>query len=436
MIIDFLIHNLYRKSVGRFNREDPHLSDFDKLILKHRHFWWKEMDFAEPGIFLLFGGRQTGKTTSLKLLIKHLLKEIPASNIAYLACDLIRNRFELIDNIRFHLKDVKSEHPLWLFLDEITFVAEWEVSIKALADEGVFRKNFCVITGSDQILLQQARRGLVGRRGNAERVDFAMHTLSFREFHDLVKTKNYEKRDGELFKDFIICGGYLKAINDFYSGAVKKATIKTYADWLIGDFERQRKSIRTLIEILKSLVVCYSSQITFGSLLDHVQNISKPTLIEYIDILERMGVIFILYAYDQNKKTGALKKARKIYFADPFLFSVVSYLLGEHQGTDKVSTYESNIVEGIVISEFRRRYPSFYLKGKGEIDLVYLKNKKPEYVEIKWGKQLRANDLKEIKKYKSARILATEDNVPTVNNIPVKSVVVELLSHNLTGYQP
>ncbi len=385
------------------------------------------MDFTMPGIFLLFGGRQTGKTTSLKLLIKHLLKKIPTSNIAYLACDLIRDRFELIDNIRFHLKGVRSEHPVWLFLDEITFITAWDVSIKALADEGVFRKNFCIITGSDQILLQQARRGLVGRRGNAERVDFTMRTLSFREFHDLVKSKNYEKRYGELFKDFIICGGYLRAINDFYSGTVRKATIKTYADWLIGDFEKQRKSIRTLIAILKSLVVCYSSQITFGSLLDHVQNISKPTLIEYIEILERMGVIFILYAYDQNKETGALKKARKIYLTDPFLFSVMNYLLGEHQGTDKISTSESNIVEGIVVSEFMRRYPSFYLKGKGEIDLVYLKNKKPEYVEIKWGKQLRANDLKEIKRYKSARILAREDNVPVINNIPVKSIVKEIL---------
>ena len=55
---------------------------------------------------------------------------------------------------------------------------------------------------------------------------------------------------------------------------------------------------------------------------------------------------------------------------------------------------------------------------------------------VKWGKQLRANDLKEIKKYKSARILTREDDVPIVDNIPIQSIVVELLAHNLTGYQP
>ena len=72
-----------------------------------------------------------------------------------------------------------------LILDEITFVREWNRGIKALADEGHFRKGFCILTGSDTVVLNEASACFPGRRGNASKVDFHIFPLTFKEYVQL-----------------------------------------------------------------------------------------------------------------------------------------------------------------------------------------------------------------------------------------------------------
>lgn len=292
----------------------------------------------------------------------------------------------------------------------------------------MFQKNYCFVTGSDQILLSNARRGFPGRRGDASEVDFHISPLSFQSFMQLVSAKDKIVDQAKCLNNYLDCGGYLRAINDIYMhGKVTSATIKTYADWLLADFEKLGKSSRTLVETLSAILKCLSSQVTYTSLLDHIQNISKPTLIEYMEILERVSFIKILYAYDHNKKAPSIKKARKIYFRDPFHVHVAQYLVSKELSySGPILVTESQLVELVVVNEYAHRHPCFYHKGQGEIDLVVIVDSRPKFIEVKWSKQIRPKDLKELQKYEDTMILAKESGHGSYGGIIVKPLV-ELL---------
>lgn len=62
------------------------------------------------------------------------------------------------------------------------------------------------------------------------------------------------------------------------------------------------------------------------------------------------------------------------------------------------------IVEGVVVSHFSRKYPTYYISSEGEVDIAYVKNNKFWPIEIKWRSQIRPKDLKQIMKYSNGQI--------------------------------
>jgi predicted AAA+ superfamily ATPase len=48
----------------------------------------------------LWGPKQAGKTTYLKLLVKDLLDRVNPRTVMYFACDLLRNYKEIVEAVR------------------------------------------------------------------------------------------------------------------------------------------------------------------------------------------------------------------------------------------------------------------------------------------------------------------------------------------------
>src|SRR3989338_8765886 len=97
MFDEYSNHNLFLKGMDLFLKHDPHLSPLSETPLVHPMDWWRKIDWQAPGIYLLTGGRQIGKTTSTKLLLKELLvtKRFPPQSIYYLPCDQIDTHIQL-----------------------------------------------------------------------------------------------------------------------------------------------------------------------------------------------------------------------------------------------------------------------------------------------------------------------------------------------------
>lgn len=429
MLEKYLNHNRFREGIKNFIQSDPHLLALSKLKYQYSPAWWKDLNLNTPGIYILTGGRQVGKSTACKLLIKNCLEKklFQPKEIFYLPCDEIFDAKELGQTIRLFFEEV-SNKPFLLIIDEITFVKNWDRVIKALADEGYFKQGLCLLTGSDTLILKDAAMRFPGRRGQASKTDFHLYPLSFADYVKLRenKIKIDVKKLSNLFQDYLICGGYLKAINDLAQhGKITQATYSTYEQWIRGDFLKQKKNEEILMAVLCTLMTTGVSQISYSGLTQKIGLISKDTLIDYCRMLERMDILINLQAFDQNKKQGFPRKDRKFHFTDPFIYHTILNWLSREGYVSKGPT-ESMLVEACVASHCHRIAKTFYFKGQGEIDIIWLHDKTFQAIEIKWSEQLRSNNLKMLKRFKNSIILTKAPQVGIIEDIKCMPVYLFL----------
>lgn len=431
MINRYQIHNLARQNIDDFLTKDPQLGNLAQLKYQYQNLWWRALDLQEPGLYILTGGRQVGKSTSCKLLMAYCLKEklLKPSQMFYLPCDEIYDAKEFSQILRFILSNELTQ-PFLLIIDEVTYVKDWDRVIKALADEGLFQNGICLLTGSDNVILKDAAQRFPGRRGKASEFDFHMYPLSFHEYVNLInlhETTNNEKLF-ELFKSYLQCGGYLKAINEYaVLGKVTESTFLTYEQWIRGDFLKQGKSEDTLLAVLRELVIIGVSPVSYTKLAQKIGVISKETCIDYLRILRRMDILLTLQAYDQNKKVGFPKKDRKFHVADPFIFrTILRWLHREGYLAEEVN--ESYLVEACVASYCNRLGRVFYFKGQGEVDVILARDDQVIALEVKWAEQIRANDIKTLKQFHPASILTKHDRsgiVDGISSMPVYQFLMD-----------
>ena len=426
-----VIHNQFREGITAFEQQDPHLKALAQMQYSYQFHWWQELSMETPGIYMLTGGRQVGKSTSCKQLLLHCLQQkfFSAEQLLYITCDEIFDAHTLSDTLRYHI-DKMPEGLFFIIIDEIIFVENWDRVIKALADEGIFKRGLCLLTGSDTLILKEATMRFPGRRGNATKTDFHLYPLSFREYVGLCVTE--KKPTDELlyqhFQDYLQCGGYLRAINDMAEHQkVLPATFTTYEQWIRGDFIKQRKNEDILIAILRALLTINVAPVSYSALTQHIGLISKETCIDYCQLLKRMDVLTTLGAFDQNKKIAFPRKAQKFHFNDPFIVRAIHHWL-EKEGQANQMPDDSILVEACVASHIQRTAKTFYFKGQGEVDVIRFENNMVEAIEVKWAKQLRSHDLKTLKNFHNAVILCKQPHTGKIEHMTAMPVYRYLLS--------
>lgn len=435
MLSKYSRHNRFQQSLDLFLQMDPHLQALAELKYQHSSNWWKKLNLNTYGIYILTGGRQIGKSTSCKLLIKFCLEHnvFPSQQILYLPCDEIFDAKELSETLRFFLNGIPNHSHFLLIIDEITFVKDWDRVIKALADEGYFKQGICLLTGSDTLILKEAAMRFPGRRGQADKTDFHMHPLSFHEYVKLISRDTQPSLEmlSKYYKNYLQCGGYLRAINDIAQlGEISTATYLTYEQWIRGDILRQGKNETTLLSLLQALLTIGVSPISYSSLTQKIGLVSKETCIDYCRILERLDMLVTLQAFDQNKKQGFPKKDKKFHFTDPFILNTISFWL-KREGYLNTIPHESMITEACVASHCYRLGKTFYFKGQGEVDVIWLYANTVHAIEVKWAEQVRPNDLKTLKTFSNSLILTKMPHSGKIDNVQCESVYQFLFQLNI-----
>lgn len=107
MLERYLNHNRFLNNISDFERNDPHLMALSKLAYQHSARWWHKLDLATPGIYILTGGRQVGKSTSCKQLLEYALntKQLSTPRCFYLPCDEIFTAEQLSITLRYILDE-------------------------------------------------------------------------------------------------------------------------------------------------------------------------------------------------------------------------------------------------------------------------------------------------------------------------------------------
>lgn len=444
-------HNLQRRSVAEFREFDPHLRRLSEQPFVHEPALIAALPRHVPGIYTLVGGRQVGKTTLVKQFMAALLDAgAQPERIAYMTCELFADAEELHGVLTAQLDAMPADGLVWVLVDEVTYVSGWDRVVKFLADAGGLENCFLLLTGSDHLLIQDSLKRLPGRRGRAEQVDFHLRPLTFREFCglrgeipaaalDSLADARFDAPLPDLepglladleaeLRAYHRTGGYLTAINDVaMHGEVATATMRIYADWVRGDTLRLGRGERFLREVLSAVADRYGTQVTWNALVRSLSIDHPKTVADYIAILERMDALLVVPAVSEHLRGPAPKKARKVYFADPFVHRSIRHWLAM---TDVVPGEDEHLqrdLEAVFACHAARAGDVFYVKGKGEVDVAFYEGDALRLIEVKWSRQLRPEELKEIRSRGEGVIAARTRGAGTMDGVPVLPATVVLL---------
>lgn len=260
-------------------------------------------DFIEGKLFkgkliIIYGARQVGKTT----LIKMIEKKYEEQSI-YLNCDEPDIRGLLTDATSTRLKNLVGQKKLVL-IDEAQRVKNIGITLKLFVDQ--LKDVQVIATGSSAFELSNViNEPLTGRK-----YEFHLYPISMRE---LSKSFGWLEAN-RLLDERIIYGMYPEIIlepND--KKTLLKEITRSYLFKDILSYEGIRKP-----EILEKLVIALAAQIGSEVSYNELANtigIDKDTITKYIDILEKAFIIFRLPPFSRNIRTE-ITKMRKIYFYD------------------------------------------------------------------------------------------------------------------------
>lgn len=325
MDIRFLPHNSHLEGPDSFYERDPHLRLLRDQPLIHRSELLDLLPNRQAGIYTVSGGRQIGKTTLLKQWMSKLLQDgMTPDSIAYMTGELIDDHHSLVRLLTEIIHDMPETDLRFILLDEVTYIRDWDKGVKFLADAGILENVVLLLTGSDLVIIQEARMRFPGRRGTAKTIDYHMYPLSFFQTIKLKKRLSDDELDqlpdprsnpntqilDILYKEFdnyLIHGGFLTAINDMAKqDSVKPATLATYSDWIRGDVLKRGKQEIYLREVIGAIVDRYGSQVTWNAL-SHDLSIDHPkTVGDYVALLVSMDAAFVQSALQEDRLKGSI----------------------------------------------------------------------------------------------------------------------------------
>ncbi|MBI2266745.1 MAG: ATP-binding protein [Armatimonadetes bacterium] len=401
-----------------FILEDSFVADLERQRYPFHHPLYSSLPVDKDGILTLRGPRRIGKTTLLKLLIKRLLmqEKVAKENVFFFPCDTIRDYKELEELLTSYLNYARpgSQGRVFIFLDEISFVKEWQRAVKFLADAGKLNNSLVLITGSNILDLKYSAERLPGRRGEIFPWDVTFLPLTFREFIALLKPQLLSDplkvslallpHFRKLFLDYLICGGFPVTINEYITkGYLSSQTYEIFLAWIEGDLHRAGKSENFAYQIIRRLFAHLTSATSFYKLSRESGIASHTTVEEYLDIFEKTFIALRLPFFSLEQKQVLFRKNSKIYFADPF---VLNCLKAKTEGfsqnafshtRDFVSSAANlpALMENAISAHLCRNFSPLYFGRAGndrEIDFVGFKEGRFSYFEVKYQKKVDAEE--------------------------------------------
>ena len=379
--------------------------------------------FLEKNLLLL-GPRQAGKTTFLKLAMRDLLmkQRVNPRNVLFLSCDLVNNRDEILQALQLFEEQSDRRKRRYVFLDEISFVRDWNVLVLGLFNSGFLNGKVIYLTGSSSVSL--LKETFPGR----DLIKVVFLPLQFRDYFDLFYSHlkvmgNVDiKNVPELYRTSLELAPFIDDLNEALMRYVQSGGLlapsyelqnsgndpimslfETYRDAIISDIAKLERSQRYFREIAGILVSSYASRISANSVAQNTSIGSHKTVESYLELMEQLFLIRIVYMLREGRTM--YRSNKKIYFTDPFFYRVLKL------HTTGVSLFTENeiskVVEGVVGMHL--------MNGGHEVNYVHAKNgKEVDFVmdgigiEVKWSNR----DLRDL--YWEEGYLLTKNAIPRI----------------------
>ncbi len=425
-MVEFLLekHNPWWFDVKKIS-QDQSLLEFAKQPLKFFHPFLSKIP-TENGVIVMRGPRRIGKTTLLKLCIKKLLtkKKIAGTQIFFYPCNRIVDFNELYDLLILFLGKSKKGKR-YIFLDEVSFVGQWQRAVKDLADAGDLKNVTMILTGSNALDLKAQSERLPGRKGKFEGKDLAISPFSFKNLTVVQKKAKVS--------DYLLCGGFPQAINEYFEkGYISNNLYDSYLNWIEGDVEKTGKSGKIMDAVFGEIIKHLGSTVSWYIIAKNTGLGSHSTAFDYIDVFEKIFLTMTLNFYSIDQKREDLAKNKKIYFFDPIIMQAVS---GRINGfTDQFFSHAKEIIHNVkllpalvenaaAIHLKRSKGRLFYGNYQGkEVDFVLEQKGQLSYFEVKYQNQVKLSDFYFWKKDETLTVITKDVEIKkgNLNLIPLE----------------
>jgi predicted AAA+ superfamily ATPase len=364
----------------------PHISNF--------------INFKEA--IVIYGARQVGKTTIMKMLINELKATKKISEEAVFYFDLedleileicnqgVNNVIRYVDARISHNSNSSHASPqgkIYLFIDEIQYLSNASSFIKLMVDNHSDRFKLIVSGSSVLDIKSKIKQSLVGRI-----VTFEVLGLDFEEFlwfkkkkYNLDKVAHTDKKTQkelkQLFEEFIIFGAYprIALISNLNN---KRYYLKELIQTYIKKDTRDIGKIRNIMKFnnfLRILADQAGNLLNIDELASSI-GIARETVYDYLILLEGTYIARRLNPFFKNLRSE-LTKMPKIYFEDSGILNYLKY----NEIIEKVS---GELFENSIYVELRKavgldalRY--WRTQSKQEIDFVIDYKKQVFTLEVK-----------------------------------------------------
>jgi predicted AAA+ superfamily ATPase len=252
-------------------------------------------------IIIVCGARQVGKTTLVRKVAEDFGKPF-----GYLNCDEldVLSQFQQAEN-SLALRQLLGNNQL-VIIDEAQRVRNIGLKLKLLIDN--YPEIQLLVTGSSSLDLSNEISEPLTGRGD----EFWLFPFSVKE---VWQKSDRISRERDL-ETWLVYGSY-PGVWNLGSNEEKSIAIKQLAsNYLYKDILKfnEIKNSETILKLLQALALQIGSEVSFNELANTV-GVSKQTVASYVDLLEKVFVVFSLKPYSGNMRQ-ALNKKRKIYFLD------------------------------------------------------------------------------------------------------------------------
>jgi predicted AAA+ superfamily ATPase len=336
----------------------------------------KERLTVSSKVIILYGPRQSGKTTLVNIILKSVSEKIVAINADE------KKYIDILSSRDFNKMRLLVEKTSILFIDEAQRIPDIGINLKILHDQMPSLK--IIATGSSSFeLASKIKEPLTGRTNT-----YILYPVAFHELRKIENTVDLQNR----IEEFLIYGTYPE-IYSIQSLAEKQQYLRELSSsYLYKDiFELTSiKHSSRLDALLRLLAFQIGSQVSLSELGNSL-NMSKDTVASYIDLLEKAFVIFRLPGFSRNLRKEVVKMD-KIYFYD---LGIRNTIIDNYNGLQFRDDH-GKLWENFIISE-RKKYLAYTMNFKNsyfwrtytgaELDYVEEGSGRLSGFEIKWSER-------------------------------------------------
>ena len=320
-------------------------------------------------IISLIGVRRSGKSSILFDMINKLREKGNRDNIIYINFEddrlypLELSSLDLLLESYYELYPAKRGEKVYLFLDEVQVVDNWELYVRRVYDT----ENIHIyVTGSSAKLLStEIATSLRGRTITYEIFPFSFKEyLQYKEINVNLHSSKSLSFIKNALEDYLVDGGFAETINE--EPPVARKILSDYLELIVYKDIVDRYNIknRSLLKHLnKYCFTNIATLVSFTKLFNEFKSqgykLGKDTLFDYISYLEDAYTLFPVPIY-RNSVKEEQRNPKKIYAIDNGFKKIYDYAIGDDM---------SKLYENIVFLHLRRQTKDvYYFKEKQEVD--------------------------------------------------------------------